>query len=842
MRQTLQEKEFHRTYKDSIVLLVLAIASSLFCDSTVSAQAYAFGAGSFAVPESPTAIAVGDFNGDGRLDLAVTSGNPLGYPTVSILLGKPNGSFAPAVNYTVGPYASAATGVAVGDFNGDGKLDLVVLANPDFQILVGNGDGTFKAGVDFQLSNAPTGVVVGDFNGDGKPDLAFAIGGYSKPQVAVLLGNGNTSFRPEADYATAGSSLVTTGDFNGDGKLDLVVSGGDAYLGVSVLLGKGDGTFSSFIETPVSTYGCGGIAAGDFNHDGKTDIACAGWQYYPGGVSVLVGIGDGSFNSPVFYPIQPVGSGTSVLAIADFNGDGKPDIASANYDGYDTSVFLGNGDGTFKAAKNYPASINPIGIATGDFNGDGIQDISVLAGYNLSAQVTVLIGKGDGTFGGHVNQVIHNDPYFMATGDFNGDGKPDIAVTNFGNPGVSVLLNEGSGHLFQVDTDKAVTTGLEDVSGDFNNDGNLDVVVFDSNSTLGSEVLTTLLGNGDGTLQPPLNQTLSSGPAGQVAVADFNLDGKLDIAVCLQNQTGPSVFLGKGDGTFESPGFSNVAATCGDTFEADLNSDHKPDLLVSTFNGISILLGNGNGTFGSASNILPGDSLIGVGDFNGDGKPDLVVFMGSPYVGIALGNGNGTFQSPKTVFITALLNPDRTVVGDFNGDGKLDIAFISESAQILSILLGNGNGTFGERIDLPTENSPWSLAGANFSGIGGTDLAVGNAQIQGSGTLSLFSNRPVAAFYPSTLSFGSVVVGSSKTLSTRIYNSGGTPLTIRQISVSGEYSKSTTCGSTLAVGSSCSASVTFKPTTLGKLSGHLTVSDNATSRGQIVNLVGTGAK
>jgi FG-GAP-like repeat/Protein of unknown function (DUF1573)/FG-GAP repeat len=834
----------HKNCRKILLVILVALISKL--GNAGSVPAYAFGVGSFAVPEAPTDIAVGDFNGDGRLDLAVTSAYGLGYGMVSILLGRADGSFAPAVNYSVGPYGLPVTNVAVGDFNRDGKMDIVVVAYPSFQILFGNGDGTFQPGVGFHLSNGATGVVVGDFNKDGSPDLAFAIGGYNKPEVAVLLGKGNGTFAPEVDYATAGSSSVTTGDFNGDGKLDLAIGGGDAYLGVSVLWGNGDGTFGSYLATPIAPNGCGAIAVADLNHDQKSDVVCGAWQYYPGGVSVLVGKGDGTFTSPVFYPIQVVGNGPNVVAIADFNGDGKQDIVSANYDGYDTSVLLGNGDGTFKAAKNYPASINSVGVVTGDFNRDGIQDIAVLAGYNASALVTVLIGRGDGTFAGHVNQAIPNDPNSLATGDFNDDGKPDLAVTDSGNPGsASVLLNEGSGHPFQVNTDKVVTRALWDLSGDFNNDGHLDLVIVDVNSTGSSIFLTTLLGNGNGTLQSPLNLTLSSFPAGQSTVADFNLDGKLDLATCLQNQTGPSVFLGKGDGTFESPTFFDVGGLCGDpgpAFSADLNGDHKPDLLVSTYNGISVLLGNGNGTFGPASNILPGDSLIGVGDFNRDGKPDLVVFFGSPYIGIALGNGDGTFRAPQTVFVTALLIPERTVVGDFNGDGKLDIAFKSSSPQILSILLGNGDGTFGERIDLPTENSPWSLTAADFSGAGGIDIAVGNATFKGNGTLSLFSNRPVGALYPSPLQFGSISVGSTKTLSTTLYNSGGAPLVISAVTVSGEYLQTHTCGSTLAVGSSCKVVVTFKPTGTGQHSGQLTIRDNATTKPQIVNLVGTGVK
>jgi hypothetical protein len=161
-----------------------------------------------------------------------------------------------------------------------------------------------------------------------------------------------------------------------------------------------------------------------------------------------------------------------------------------------------------------------------------------------------------------------------------------------------------------------------------------------------------------------------------------------------------------------------------------------------------------------------------VGDFNGDGKQDLVVTSVPPFVGIALGNGDGTFQAPQTVYIPSVLNVQRAVISDFNGDGKLDFAFISQG-QGLSILLGNGDGTFGQRIDLPTENSPWSLAAADFIAGTGLNIAVANAVYKGNATLSIFANRPVAALYPSPLGFGSVKVGNTKTLNTKLYNSGG---------------------------------------------------------------------
>jgi len=801
-----------------------------------SSQSYTFGAGAFTVPQGPTAIVSGDFNGDGRTDVAVADQNG-----VSILLGKPDGSFVAAVEYP----ASGVT-LAVGDVNGDGKLDLIVVGGK-VEILLGNGDGTFQSAISVPNVSG-TAVAVGDFNRDGKLDLAIATGSNG-PAVQILLGNGNGTFGTGVDYPTAGSFSVIPGDFNGDGNTDLAVGNGFSGGGgdtISILLGRGDGTFKPYIPVPASGNGDDSLAAADLNHDGKLDLVVASFYNSPGGISVLLGNGDGTFAPAVSYPAPGAGAFTNAVAIGDFNGDGHPDIAATNYDGNDLSVFIGVGDGTFKSALNYPASINPVGLITGDFNGDGRQDIASVAGYNLSAAVTVLIGRGDGTFTTHVNRTIPPYPYDIAVGDFNGDGKLDLVVDSFNTPGsVSILLGADNGSFT---SRKDIHIGNHPAflaTGDFNGDGRLDVVANAMDPKSGMEVLSTLLGNGDGSLQAPLNQTLTSSPS-KFAVADFNLDGKLDLATCLQNTTGVSVFLGKGDGTFATPVFFGAGDTCGDpgpVFSADFNGDHKADIVLSTYSGISILLGEGNGSFQPYRAVLAGYSLLAVGDFNGDGKPDLVVANGTPFVGIALGNGDGTFKAPQSVFISALLSVDRSAVGDFNGDGNLDFAFISSSSQTLSILPGNGDGTFAQRIDLTTENSPWSLAAGDLTGSDGLDIAVGVAVFGSSGAVSIYRNRPVGALYPSFLQFGSQKVGTtSNALSTMLYNSGGTPLAISAITIAGEFAQTNNCGGSLAVGLSCTVSITFKPTITGNQKGNLSVKDNATAKPETIVLTGVGVK
>ena len=254
--------------------------------------------------------------------------------------GCPTPSFGPASTFGVGVNSAS---VAVGDFNGDGKLDLAVAnsgENPidvpqphgSVSVLLGNGDGTFQSAVTYSFTGTNLGcIVVGDFNGDGKPDLALAnqgsrLGSYTDGGVSVLLGNGDGTFQPVVNY-DAGSRLysVTVGDFNGDGKPDLAVGGNHGLLsgaaGVLMLLGNGDGTFQTATNLSAAAFGAS-VVTGDFNGDGKLDLASPG-------VSVLLGNGDGTFQTAVDFSVGPNPNPVSV-AVGDFNGDGKPDLAVAN--------------------------------------------------------------------------------------------------------------------------------------------------------------------------------------------------------------------------------------------------------------------------------------------------------------------------------------------------------------------------------------------------------------------------------------------------------------------------------------------------------------------------------
>ena len=343
----------------------------MFFEVTPSSSSIALSAPSaFGAGTNPDSAAVGDFNGDGKMDLAVANE---GSDNVSILLGNGDGTFQAAVNYGAGTDPDS---VAVGDFRGDGKLDLVVANyySNNVSVLLGNGDGTFQAAVNYGVS-APTSVAVGDFNGDGKLDLAVA---NVFSEVSVLLGNGDGTFQAAVNYgAGAEPAWVAVGDFNGDGKLDLAVANVDSN-NVSILLGNGDGTFKAAVNYGVGTEPVS-VAVGDFNGDGKLDLAVAN---YGSNVSVLLGNGDSTFQAAVNYG---AGAEPACVAVGDFNGDGKLDLAVANVATGNVSVLLGNGDGTFQAAVNYGAGIGE-SVAVGDFNGDGRLDLA-----SPSADVLVLL-------------------------------------------------------------------------------------------------------------------------------------------------------------------------------------------------------------------------------------------------------------------------------------------------------------------------------------------------------------------------------------------------------------------------------------------------------------------
>jgi FG-GAP-like repeat/FG-GAP repeat/PASTA domain len=361
------------------VTKVLAVAGLLVLASSVSAAMPTGSAPSFAparnyaTGRAAVSVAIGDLNGDGKLDLATANANYGGAGTVSVLLNRGEGSFRAKVDYRTGRTPAS---VAIGDLNGDGKPDLVAAnsSNHTVSVLLNRGDGSFQAKVDYRTGPTPLSAAIGDLNGDGKPDLVAA--NYSNDTVSVLLNTGNGSFQASRSYATGFKpQSVAIGELTGDGKPDLAIA--DYGGSVSVLLNRGDGSFQAKRDygaaSPLS------VAIGDLNGDGKADLATAGSdKEVPSTVTVLLNRGNGSFQASRSYTAGP---GPQSVTVGDLNGDGKPDLATGNSPST-VSVLVNRGGGSFRTRLAYAAGGHS--IATGDLNGDGKLDLATAGGNKVS--------------------------------------------------------------------------------------------------------------------------------------------------------------------------------------------------------------------------------------------------------------------------------------------------------------------------------------------------------------------------------------------------------------------------------------------------------------------------
>ena len=585
---------------------------------------------------------------------------------------------------------------AIGDFNGDGKPDLVTISNNSVNILLNTGNGVFGVPANYFAWYGPTSVVTGDFNGDGNVDLA--VGSSGGGTIAILLGNGDGTFRAPVSFnAGYNVQLLAVGDLNGDGKADLV--GGfapEGFGGINVYAGNGDGTFQTAVNY-LPSVAAWSAAIGDFNGDGNADLAVANGI---GGVTILIGSGNGNFLPAMTYP---GGSEPRSVIVGDLNGDGIADVVTANY--YNSvSVFLGKGDGTFQTAISLAAGDFPVSVALGDFNGDGIPDLAVADNnYNNAANgnsITLLYGKGDGTFPGSTTIGVGSNPTEVMVADFNGDSLTDLAVAAGG--GVEIL--KGTPPVGTQSVTVALSSSLNPSTFGQNvaitatitpSTASGHVAFYDSGALLdtvpmsgGVSVLeTSLLNSGAHSLQARY-----SGDVTYAAISSAVLTQTVNPVAAQGFAAGPSYSVIKGA--------TSIA-------EGDFNGDGRPDIAVGSATGVSVLIAGGGATFLPAANYAISGGVIAVatGDFNGDGKLDLITLDN-----VFFGNGDGTFQLPISFQTPAGFtagNETKLFVADFNGDGFADVLLTDAGQNNWAILPGNGDGTFASTTYTGKERSDW---------------------------------------------------------------------------------------------------------------------------------------
>ncbi len=638
-------------------------------------------------------LTIADVNGDGIPDVVCAS----------VLLGNGDGTFR--VGPTVQAESEYGNAIAI-DVNRDGKLDLVFPAYENslfgVGVMLGRGNGSFQNPIyylssinDRTYDDFGVPLVSGDFNGDGILDLAE----LGKSEIVVLLGTAAGTFNAEPPITltyTGNESSVSLAaiDMTGDGRLDLVVDAADA---IYVLRGNGDGTFQSpLITATESDAGFGNMAVADINQDGFPDVALG--DVYSSNILIYPGRGNGKFGLPrtVYLP-----GGNLAFVVADVNGDGIPDLVNGGVE-----IAFGEGNFRFKSPIYYEVNEDQLGVSPQigvvDLRNNGRMD--VLGG---SDKVSVLLNTGNGKLEDGVQTVVAGgDIACSATGDFNGDGIPDLAISN--NAEILIYLGTGkSATPFKAGATYTLTVADCPAVGDLNRDGIVDLLV-PNGDVNGAGAVTAFLGNGDGTFTPGPSSPVSS--IGFFVLADFNGDGILDYATNTNE-----LALGKGDGSFGAP--SSYESDNIDFFSigaADLNGDGKADIVLTDFLGdtIYVLLSSGTGFQQTAihGSGLPG--YITLGDVNGDGITDMAVAEGTG-VGIYLNDGSGAFGAAIQLR-DPLSDGGVAVIGDLNGDGIADIAF--QGIASTDVFLGQGAATFAAPFFLGAGNDPYGLYALNLHG------------------------------------------------------------------------------------------------------------------------------
>jgi hypothetical protein len=660
-------------------------AGSLLFAAALLAQTPTFVRDDFASYAGARSLVSADFDRNGWPDIAQAN---TGRNTVTVSLNRGRDGLQRTFDIGVGAGPFALT---TGDFNRDGIADLAV-ANADggsISLLLGIGDGTFNRRPDIAATGqGPRGITTADMNADGKADVIYT--GYTTGTVQVLLGNGagDLAIGPAYRRDAIAPQGVVVADFNRDGRADLAVAC-ESAAGLRILHGTSGTAFT--VRSVGGPSPLNVVAAADLNLDGWTDIAAASTT--DGRVLIYLGSATGFTLASTYTTGYPGG-----ITVADVNGDGLPDVMTADRRTSTVTVLLGDRahPGSFLAGGQTAAGQGARAVVSGDFDGDGRTDLAT--GNQEAPSVTVLSNAtvykragysfGEKRLGSPLNQWGGSDDVWIA--DFNRDGKLDAAVVGDNQMHVAVLLTDGPAVTLPVPFTRFAV-------GDLNGDGNADVL-----GLVDVTRLLVYLGNGHGAFTTAPATTLPE-PSLAMAVGDINLDGKLDVALFGGSRVGPVwIMRGNGDGTFVRIAHANVGGMGPDLTIGDINRDGNPDVAVLRWDGsVEVMWGDGSGQlpngmvvpfFTGPVESIGNPARIQLSDMNRDGYLDIIAsgptgrIAETTRIAVALGG-------PLAPVVGAVLELTQVswafAIGDLNMDGRLDV--VTGGGELFA---GNGDGTF----------------------------------------------------------------------------------------------------------------------------------------------------
>jgi hypothetical protein len=609
------------------------------------------------------------------------------------------------------------TWLVAADINGDGKPDLISVNGGGTQLTVvtNDGYGDFGSNALINVGGPVVWAVAADVNGDNKPALICANGGFSGT-LMVLTNNGAGIFSSNATLTVGlGAGYVTAADINGDHKVDLISA--DLYSStLTVYTNNGSGGFGFNATLPAGADPIYVIAA-DLNGDGRMDLICA--DEYADTLIVFTNTGTGVFGSNATYN---VGSQPVSIAALDINGNGKLALVTANYgfaSGNTLTVLTNNGTGVFGSDATLVVGNGPECVIATDINGDGKPDL--ITANSQDNTMTVLTNNGAGGFGTNTTLWEGENPDCLVAVDINGDGRMDL-VSGDKYTGLTTQTQVGfTAYSYAVGNEPYAGVAVTN-----NTSGNLDLITANSAST----TLTLFTNNGDGIFGSNATLQAGSGPA-FLATADINGDGRQDIICANDDATTLSIFTNNDTGGFGLNNTLVVGTGPSCVAPIDVNGDGQMSLATTVNGSLLLFANNGSGVFGSGVTLADDNGFVVAADVNGDHRPDLICVssLNKPNdpdsaLLVLTNNGSGGFGSNNLYEVGE--GPHSVVAADINGDGKVDLISANYTSSTVTILTNNGYGVFGSNAAYNVGISPISIVAADINGDGSPDLITAN--------------------------------------------------------------------------------------------------------------------